>query len=213
MITPTLDPAAHAPSAEDQARAGFYGLLANLLAAPPDAALLGALGAAEPLAVDPAIPEAARLARGWDALRAAAGQADPAELRREWNALFGGIGRPAVVLHGSWYLSGFLMEKPLALLRDDLAALGLARQQCCGDSEDHLAALCDAMRALLVDGRRSAGAREAAQKSFFDRHVKPWGGACCAALEAAPAAGFYKAVARFAGDFLGVEARAMEIES
>lgn len=197
---------------EDEARAGFYGLIANLLAAPPHPLLVGSLGGAEPLDADPEIPEAAQLARAWNGLRAVAREADPAGLHDEWQALFTGPGRPAVVLHGSWYLTGFLMEKPLAALRDDLAALGLARRDHCGESEDHLAALCDVMRALLVDVRRPARQRQAQQKEFFDRHLRPWADACCAALEAAPAADFYRAVGAFAAAFFAVEAHALDIE-
>jgi TorA maturation chaperone TorD len=208
---PPPDPAAPlAP--EDEARAGFYGLLANLLAGPPHPLLVANVGGAEPLQADPAIAEAVALARAWSHLRAAAREADPVELFEEWQSLFAGTGRPVVVLHGSWYLTGFLMEKPLARLREDLAALGLARRDHCGESEDHLAALCDAMRALLVDVRRPVRERQTQQKEFFDRHIRPWAGECCAALEAAPGARFYRAVGAFAGAFLAVEGHALDIE-
>lgn len=197
---------------EDEARAGFYGLLANLLAGPPHPLLIANVGGAEPLQADPAIAEAAQLARAWNRLRSAAREVDPVDLFEEWQALFTGPGRPAVVLHGSWYLTGFLMEKPLALLRDDLASLGLARRDHCGESEDHLAALCDVMRALLVDVRRPARERQVKQKEFFDRHLRPWASACCADLEAAPAAHFYRAVGAFAAAFFALEAHALDIE-
>jgi TorA maturation chaperone TorD len=213
MLSQPLPDPASPLAPEDEARAGFYGLIANLLAAPPHPFLIGSLGGAEPLEADPEIPEAAALARAWNALRSAAREADPAGLHDEWQALFTGPGRPAVVLHGSWYLTGFLMEKPLAALRDDLAALGLARRDHCGESEDHLAAVCDVMRALLVDVRRSARERQAQQKAFFDRHIRPWASACCAALEAAPAARFYRAVGAFAAAFLALEAHALDIET
>jgi len=206
------DPTAPLAS-EDEARAGFYGLLANLLAGPPHPLLVANLGGAEPLEADPAIPEAAQLARAWNGLRAVAREADPVDLYDEWHALFTGPGRPAVVLHSSWYLTGFLMEKPLAALREDLANLGLAPREHCGESEDHLAALCDAMRALLVDVRRPAPERQVKQKEFFDRHLRPWAGTCCASLAEAPAAHFYRAVGRFAAAFLALEAHALDIET
>jgi TorA maturation chaperone TorD len=209
---PPPEPEAPLPP-EDEARAGFYGLLANLLAEPPHPLLVASLGSAEPLEVDPEIAEAARLACAWNGLRAVAREADPVDLYDEWQALFTGPGRPAVVLHGSWYLTGFLMEQPLARLREDLAALGLARRGHCGESEDHLAALCDAMRALVVDVRRSERERQAAQRQFFNRHIRPWAGACCADLEAAPAAHFYHRVGQFAGAFLALEAHALDIEA
>lgn len=198
---------------EDETRAGFYGLIANLLAAPPHPILIAGIAAGEPLEVDPRIDDAAALSEAWNALRQAAREADPTELKAEWQALFTSPGRPAVVLHGSWYLTGFLMEKPLAQLRSDLAALGLGRRERCGESEDHLAALCDAMRALLMDVRRDGPTREATQVEFFNHHIRPWAGACCAALMEAPEAGFYRAVGRFAAAFLALEAHALDIET
>jgi TorA maturation chaperone TorD len=198
---------------EDEARASFYALLANLLAGPPHPLVVSNLGGAEPLEADPQIEEAVQLAHAWNALRGAARDLDPVDLFEEWHALFTGPGRPAVVLHGSWYLTGFLMEHPLARLREDLADLGLARREHCGESEDHLAALCDAMRALLVDVRRPAPERQVKQKEFFDRHIRPWAGDCCAALEGAPEARFYRRVGQFAAAFLALEARALDIEA
>jgi TorA maturation chaperone TorD len=77
----------------------------------------------------------------WQALVAAMRATTPAAAAEEYDALFGGVGKPEVFLYGSYYLSGFLNEKPLAALRDDLAALGLARDEQRGETEDHIAAL------------------------------------------------------------------------
>ncbi|WP_323001837.1 molecular chaperone TorD family protein [Denitromonas sp.] len=196
-------------SPEDADRAGFYGVLANLLAAPPSDALLDALAAAARLEADPAVPEGAALAAAWARLCEAAGQADGEAVRAEWNTLFCGTGRPPVLPYASFYETGFLMEKPLARVRDDLAALGLARETGCGEPEDHLAALCDAMRALISDGRHGI----AVQTPFFQRHLQRWIGRCCADMKAAADARFYRAVGDFAAAFFAVEARALSFET
>lgn len=205
--------AASTISPEDEDRAGFYGLIANLLAGPPPPMLLDRLARAE--AIEPAIdmPEGEALARTWDALRNAARDGDAAAIGDEWRALFTAPGKPQAVMHASWYLTGFMMEKPLATLRDELAVLGLARHEACSEPEDHLAALCDVMRALLIDVHRAPSERSRTQEQFFNRHLRPWVAACCTALQGADNACFYKAVGAFAGAFLALEMRVLEIES
>lgn len=210
-MTIATEPIAAAPAItpEDADRAGFYGVLAHLLAAPPSGELLDALAAAAPLDADPAVPEGEALAAAWNRLRAAAAQHDVAAVHAEWNALFCGTGRPPVLPYASYYETGFLMEKPLARVRDDLAALGLARETGCGEPEDHLAALCDAMRALISDGQHGIDV----QYPFFQRHLQRWIGRCCADMKAAADARFYRAVGDFAAAFFAVEARALSFET
>ena len=108
-------------------------------------------------------------------------------------------GKPEVALYASWYLTGFLMEKPLALLRDDLQKLGLARQEQQQDPEDHMAGELEVMRHLIMRGDA------AWQQCFFQQHLQPWYGDFCAALRAAEASVFYRAVARFMQTFLDME--------
>lgn len=200
-------------SPEDEDRAGFYGLIANLLAGPPAAILLDRLARAAALEPARDMLEGEALARAWDALRDAARDVDAAAVGDEWRALFTAPGKPQAVMHASWYLTGFMMEKPLATLRDELVVLGLARDATCGEPEDHLAALCDVMRALLIDAHRAPAERSRAQEQFFNRHLRPWAAACCTALQNADDARFYKAVGAFAGAFLALEMRLLEIES
>jgi TorA maturation chaperone TorD len=132
----------------------------------------------------------------WNALCAAAG--DVKTIADEYAALFVSIGRPQVELYASWYLTGFLMEKPLAQLRDDLLALGLARHDGQHDSEDHMAGELEVMRHLLLR-------EDGAQRAFFQRHLQPWYDKFCTALEEAADANFYRTVARFMRAFLDME--------
>lgn len=137
---------------EEYARSELYGVLSMLFYGPPSQAVLDLIEGA-------AIEGDGVLADGWRGLQAASSQTNAERAREEYESLFIGVGKPEVMLYGSYYVSGFLMEKPLAALREDLARLGLERSEHLSESEDHFAALCDAMR--LLHGSI------ATQKEFF----------------------------------------------
>ncbi|MDM0038054.1 molecular chaperone TorD family protein [Variovorax sp. J22G21] len=191
---------------EEIARAEVYGLLARLWFAPPDAELLGALG----VAVTEAPAAGGFLEEPWRALVGAARGTDAAGARAEYDALFGGIGKPEVLLYGSHYLSGFLNDKPLAQLRTDVARLGLARDETIGETEDHIACLCEVMR-YLIAGDDVAVANLKEQQAFFARHVQPWVPAMCDAVLQHPKARLYAALAGFTHAFVGVEAQGFDM--
>jgi len=178
-------------------RAGVHELLARLLAREPDEEVLARLrGIGE---VDTA---EGPLAMGWELLRVAAERADVAALRREYNALFIGVGRGELVPFGSWYLTGFLMERPLAQLRADLRRFGIERPKGVPESEDHIAAVHDAL-ALIIRSADEIGFDE--QRDFFAAHVEPWAGRFHEDLQGASSADFYRAVGFFGASFLDVE--------
>ena len=159
---PSIHPAADAgrtvplPLApEDQARADLYALAARLLLAPPDAALLADLAAADPILGS---QDERPLEEAWEKLVLAAGLMDADAVADEFNALFISLGTPPLNPYGSLYLSGFMNDTPLAQLRTDLAALGLARVAGVAEFEDHLGALCETMRVLVM--RRTPLARQ-----------------------------------------------------
>lgn len=188
---------------EEAARAELYGLLASLFYAPPSQTLLDAIGDA-PAAGDTALELA------WNELSAACRVARQDVVRDEYERLFIGVGKPDVLLYGSFYLSGFLMEKPLAELRTDLAQLGLERSDALVESEDHLAALCEVMRHLIVSEDAVTGSL-ATQQRFFGTHMGPWVRQCCETVEKHPDARFYKLVAGLARQFFEVEMQAFEM--
>ena len=128
---------------------------------------------------------------------------DLAPLSDEYQALFVGVGRGELVPYGSWYMTGFLMEKPLGELRRDLARLGIERQQQVREPEDHAAALCEVMALLISDPDFA----EDEQAPFFKRHVGAWMGTFFRDLEKAKAAEFYRPVGHFGYAFLDVEQR------
>jgi len=188
---------------EETARADLYGLLASLFYAPPSQELLGAIAQA-PASGDGVLQQA------WNDLAATCEEADVQKLRDEYESLFIGVGKPEVMLYASFYLSGFLMEKPLAALRTDLAGLGLARDDSMPESEDHIAALCEVMR-YLIGSDDVEHANLAMQKQFFNTHLQPWVGEMCEAVMHHPRAVFYSEVAQLAKHFFEVEAQAFEM--
>lgn len=196
-------------SAEDQTRADFYALLARLFYAAPDDKLLQAIVIApEPTSERDDSP----LVESWRALAAAASAVTEEALVEEYQQLFIGVGRPDVMLFGSYYLSGFMNEKPLAQLRDDLAALGLARKEHASESEDHLTALCDVLRFLISGDSETRPASVAQQQAFFLKHMQPWVLQFCQAVMQSGKANFYKRAAAFARAFFVVEIEAFDIE-
>jgi TorA maturation chaperone TorD len=196
-------------SAEDRIRADFYALLARLFYAAPDDKLLQAIVISpEPASVRDDSP----LVESWRALAAAASAVTQEALVEEYQQLFIGVGRPDVMLFGSYYLAGFMNEKPLAQLRDDLAALGLARNEHATESEDHLAALCDVLRFLISGDRETRPASVEQQKAFFSKHMQPWVVQFCQAVMQSEQANFYKRAAAFAEAFFVIEIEAFDIE-
>jgi TorA maturation chaperone TorD len=195
-------------SDEDQARADFYALIARLMLAPPDTALLKALAEAEPIAAD-GLAEAGRaLEDAWQKLTQAASVMDFEAVAEEFSALFVSTGNPLINPNGSFYLAGHLNDFPLAELRQDLARLRIARVRGVGEFEDHLAALCETMRVLITGAPGIARQPLDEQKRLFVAHIQPWYAACLADISNAEAANFYRVVAGFAGAFLAIEALA-----
>ncbi|MBC5765435.1 TorD/DmsD family molecular chaperone [Ramlibacter albus] len=191
---------------EETARAEIYGLLAQLYYAPPPEELMVALR----VAVTDAPAQGAFLEEPWRAFIGVAREMSDGEIRDEYDALFGGVGKPEVYLFASHYLSGFLNEKPLARLRDELAALGLARDEAMPETEDHIAYLCEVMR-YLIAGDDVAVANLTKQREFFAAHLQPWVNALCDALGAHPSAKFYAALAAFTRAFFSVEAQGFDM--
>jgi len=181
----------------ERARADVYRLLGALLAGPPAAALLEMLRAVTP----PGSGEnGTAMVTAWQALQAAAQHADPAALEDEYFNLFIGLGRGELVPYASFYIHGFLMEKVLASLRDELAALGITRRNGVAEPEDHAAAVCEIMGMIIA-----GSGLHLQQRAFFERFVDPWMGRFFTDLDRAEAAEFYRAVALLGQQFLAVE--------
>lgn len=195
-------------ASEDQARADIYAVLARLFAGAPDAAFLATLGAAERMAATDASPVVA----AWNRLADASIAMDADAAREEYDGLFIGVGKSEVNLHASHWLAGFMMEKPLAELRTELALLGLARKGAATMVEDHAAALFEAMRLLISGSDERQPAAIPVQRNFFEKQLLPWIFDCCAAIEQNSLANYYRRAAEFCSLFMAVERDSLAME-
>ena len=186
----------------DSARAQEYALLAALLVRAPDAKLLGRLaqlrGDASPLGLAHAD------------LAEAASDANADKVEREFFNLFIGVGRGELLPYGSYYLTGFLHERPLARLRQDLIELGVERAEGVAEPEDHAAILCEVMAGLI---NRKFPAAQDADRDLFEKHLRPWIGRFFSDLEQAEGATFYRRVGRLGRAFVDIETEAFALPS
>lgn len=187
---------------EDRHRARCYRLLSHLLAHVPQGETLAVVGALE--------GDASLLGQAIDTLAAAARDTTPERADDEYHDLFIGVGRGELVPHGSFYLTGFLNEKPLARLRQDMARLGVERAEDTHEPEDHIASVCEIM-AGLIEGSFGTPASLPEQAAFFDRHVAPWALQFFTDLENAEAAVLYRPVGTLGRLFMDIETTAFEM--
>jgi TorA maturation chaperone TorD len=196
---------------EDVARANFYALLASLFAAAPDAALLHAIAEADDLAVAPSEGSARDLARTWASLKDASASARADAVAQEYVDLFVGVGKSEVNPHAAEYLHS-RGGSVLAELRAELARLGLGRNQEVSVFEDHVAAVLETMRVLIVGapGIEPRGIPE--QRQLFAAYVASWVPACCGAIISSAIANYYRRVAEFTESFMAIERDSLAIE-
>jgi TorA maturation chaperone TorD len=181
----------------DAARAQEYALLAALLTRAPDAELLSRIAQ---LRADPS-----PLGLAHAALAEAAGDTNAERVEREFFDLFIGLGRGELLPYGSYYLTGFLHERPLARLREDLAKIGIARAEGVVEPEDHAGILCEIMSGLAS---RRLPAPPDSDRLIFDRHMAPWIRRFFADLESAEAADFYRRLGSLGCVFMDIETEA-----
>jgi TorA maturation chaperone TorD len=188
----------HQVDAMTTERARLFALLGRLLVAAPDAVLLDALSG---------LPDdRSALGEAYGALARAATVADSVSVEREFHALFVGLGGGELLPFASYFLTGFLHERPLAELRATFARLGLERAAGISEPEDHIASVCEVYAGLL-SGSFEGG--PSAAETFFENHIRPWAGRFFTDLEKAEAAGFYRAVGRLGRTAIEIEQAAI----
>jgi len=187
----------------DQARADEYALLGSLLVAPPDDDLLSRLSSLQDSGDTP-------LGRAHAALAQAAASSAADAVHREYFKLFIGVGRGELLPYASYYLTGFLNERPLARLRADMIRFGIERAEGHCEPEDHLGSLCEMMSGFAGKRFMVSGGEE---QDFFERHVEPWAGRFFSDLESAKGAGFYRSVGTIGRLFIDIESEAFAMET
>ncbi|HKK55792.1 TorD/DmsD family molecular chaperone [Marinobacter sp.] len=188
---------------EDRARAQMYQLLGALLGSPPSAELLSGLATLK--GDDSSLGSASKQ------LAALAARTSPEISEREYHNLFVGLGRGELLPYASYYLTGFLNEKPLAVLRTDLMKRGIKASDDVKEPEDHIGTLCEVM-AGIITGEFPCDSDVASQKAFFDAHMKKWAELFFSDLEKAQSAVFYGPVGSLGKAFMAVEAEAFAIQ-
>jgi TorA maturation chaperone TorD/DNA-binding transcriptional regulator YdaS (Cro superfamily) len=183
----------------DALRAAEYGLLSLLLGKAPDADTLLRVAALKGDASDLGVAHIEL---------AAAAAADDRAVSKEFFALFVGLGRGELLPYASYYMTGFLHERPLARVREDLDVLGIERAGASREPEDHIATLLEVMAGLA---RGDFEADFAEQARFFERHLKPWASRMFADLEMSRSANFYRAVGRVGRVFMELESEAFTL--
>lgn len=189
---------------EDRLRADLYNFLGVILSGPPDEMLLGQTAGLQGDSTDlgQAVSTLAKMAR----------ITKPRTVESEYNRLFIGLGRGELLPYASYYLTGFLNEKPLSMLRQDMTAQGLARAQNVFEPEDNIASLMEMMGAMIV-GRFGTPADLNTQKTFFNKHIGPWAGHFFSDLEGAKNSVFYAPVGTVGRLFMDVEVEAFRMSA
>jgi TorA maturation chaperone TorD len=184
----------------NRARAQEYALLARLLRHPPDSLLLKQIAQLR--------GDETQLGAAHVALADAANGTTPIAVEREFFDLFIGVGRGELLPYASYYLTGFLNERPLARLRQDLSRIGIVRAEDVADPEDHAGILCEIMAGLASGELPSP---EESARTIFQNHLAPWIGRFFADLERADGAEFYRRVGTVGRVFMEIETEAFTL--
>lgn len=187
---------------EDRLRADLYNYIGAILSRPADEMLISQTAGltGDESELGQAIATLARVAK----------VSKPKAVMSEYNKLFIGLGRGELLPYASYYLTGFLNEKPLATLRQDMTAQGMARADNVFEPEDNIASLMEMMGALIV-GRFGSPASLEQQKTFFNKHIAPWASHFFADLEAAKNSVFYAPVGTVGRQFMEIETEAFRM--
>lgn len=207
MSAASTAPAALANSEHEALRAQQWGLISALLVSPPDREMIEGL---KGLTGDDTA-----LGQAYTVLAKTAARTTPEAIASEFFEVFVGVGRGELLPYASFYLTGFLNERPLADLRRDLQLMGVERAAGRFEPEDHMASLAEVMAGLATGAfdARVLGCGAAGEAGFFARHVQPWAAQFFDDLAVAPSANFYRALAEVGRVFIDIETRAFALEA
>jgi TorA maturation chaperone TorD len=194
---------------EDLARADLYGLIARLFHQPPDQELLNQIAASIPDGEE-VQAEDAPLAKVWHSVVEVAKNNPAKAWHVEFDLNFISVGRPNIILNGSFYMAGHLNEKPLVEIRRSLETFGLESAEEVTETEDHISALCEVMR-YLIAGDDVEISNLTNQRVFFNSHIRPWYDELCDAIEDIPEMHLYHPVAALTREFLAIEGQSFDM--
>ena len=194
---------------EELARADLYGLIARLFHQPPDQELLNQISASIPDGEE-SQEEDAPLAKVWHSVVEVAKNNPAKAWHDEFDLNFISVGRPNIILNGSFYMAGHLNEKPLVEIRRSLETFGLESAEEVTETEDHISALCEVMR-YLIAGDDVEISNLTNQRVFFNSHIRPWYDELCDAIEDIPEMHLYHPVAALTREFLAIEGQSFDM--
>ena len=194
---------------EELARADLYGLIARLFHQAPDQELLNQISASIPDGQETQADDAP-LSLFWNSLAELAKNNPAKAWQDEYDLNFISVGRPNIILNGSFYMAGHLNEKPLVDIRRALETFGLEPAEEITETEDHISALCEVMR-YLIAGDDVEISNLTNQRVFFNAHIRPWYDELCDAIEAIPEMHLYHSVAVLAREFLAIESQSFDM--
>ena len=181
---------------EDQLRADMYSFLANLLRAEPSVELVNQLTKLE--------SDESPIGKSIKTLSKLASSLDLPTIRDEYVRIFIGVGRGEILPFASYYLTGFLKDKPLAKLRNDMKEIGIQLAENVKEPEDHIASLFDMMSGLIL-GKFSKKFSIGEQKDFFNKHLDPWVDLLMRDIESSRIAVFYSPIGTIGREFMEIE--------
>jgi TorA maturation chaperone TorD len=194
---------------EELARADLYGLIARLFHQAPDQELLNQIAASIPDGQESQADDAP-LSLFWNSLVELAKNNPAKAWQEEFDLNFISVGRPNIILNGSFYMAGHLNEKPLVDIRRALETFGLEPAEEITETEDHISALCEVMR-YLIAGEDVGVSNLTNQRVFFNAHIRPWYDEFCDAIEAIPEMHLYHSVASLTREFLAIESQSFDM--
>jgi len=188
---------------EDQLRADMYSFLASLLRSEPSADLVEQLTLlkSDNTPIGNAIKVLAKLASSLDLH----------EIRDEYVKIFIGVGRGEILPFASYYLTGFLKDKPLAKLRNDMKEIGIEMSADVKEPEDHIASLFDIMSGVIL-GKFDRKFSITEQRDFFNKHLAPWVELLMRDIEASKIAVFYAPVGTLGREFIEIERSSFKMD-
>jgi len=181
---------------EDQLRADMYSFLANLLRAEPSSELVNQLTKLE--------SDDSPIGKSIKTLSKLASSLDLPTIRDEYVRIFIGVGRGEILPFASYYLTGFLKDKPLAKLRSDMKEIGIELAENVKEPEDHIASLFDMMSGLIL-GKFSKKFSIGEQRDFFNKHLASWVDLLMRDIESSRIAVFYSPIGTIGREFMEIE--------
>ena len=181
---------------EDQLRADMYSFLANLFRSEPNSELINQLKVLE--------SDDSPIGKSIKTLSKLASSLDLPTIRDEYVSIFVGVGRGEILTFSSYYLTGFLKDKPLAKLRQDMESIGIKLEDNVKEPEDHIASIFD-MMAGLITGKFNKKFSIAEQRDFFNKHLAPWVDLLMRDIESSKIAVFYSPIGTIGKEFMEIE--------